>query len=170
HLVQDHDQSKANYGDVAAHPELIDVNFGEGAMASIVAKKDELEKLKAIGYVGNTTTPGGKPAPIRADWLHCNAVSYNPDFDQIMLSSPEFNEIWIIDHGMTTAQAAGHKGGRYGRGGDLLYRWGNPRAYRAGSTKDQKLFFQHNAQWIPRGLPGEGHMLVFNNGRRRPGR
>ena len=29
HLVQDHDKTKANYGDVAAHPELIDVNFGE---------------------------------------------------------------------------------------------------------------------------------------------
>ena len=168
HLIQDHDQTKANFGDVAAHPELIDVNFGEGTMASIVAKKEELDKLRAIGYV-DSASPGKKPAPVRADWLHTNALSYNADLDQIMLSSPEFNEIWIIDHSTTTAEAAGHTGGRGGKGGDLLYRWGNPRAYRAGTVKDQKLFYQHNAQWIPPGFPGEGHLLVFNNGRRRPG-
>src|SRR5262249_2703132 len=50
HLIQDHDASKANFGDVGAHPELIDVNFGEGAIASIVANKEELKKLVAIGY------------------------------------------------------------------------------------------------------------------------
>src|SRR5262249_45004722 len=33
----------------------------------------------------------------------------------------------------------------------------------------QRLFNQHNAHWIPKGLPGEGHLLVFNNGGRRPG-
>jgi hypothetical protein len=166
HLIQDHDPSKANYGDVPAHPELIDVNFGEGAMASIVAKKEELDKLRAIGYIGTTT---GKPARVQPDWLHCNAVAYNPDFDQILLNSPEFNEFWIIDHSTTTAEAASHTGGRSGKGGDLLYRWGNPRAYRVGTVKDQKLFYQHNAHWIPKGYPGAGNVLVFNNGRRRPG-
>jgi hypothetical protein len=168
HLIQDHDSTKANYGDVAAHPELVDVNFGEGVLASIVAKKDELDKLRAIGYIGSTS-PGTKPARIQPDWLHVNAVAYNPDFDQIMLSSPELNEIWIIDHSTSPAEAAGHSGGRSGKGGDLLYRWGNPRAYRAGTVKDQKLFYQHNAQWIPKGHPGEGHLLVFNNGKRRTG-
>jgi hypothetical protein len=168
HLIQDHDSTKANFGDVATHPELIDVNFGEGVLASIVAKKEELDKLRAIGYVGSTT-PGAKPGPVRADWMHVNAVSYHPEFDQVLLSSPEFNEFWIIDHSTTTAEAAGHQGGRSGKGGDLLYRWGNPRAYRAGTVKDQKLFYQHNVHWIPKGYPGEGHILVFNNGRRRPG-
>lgn len=168
HLVQDHDSSKANFGDVSAHPELIDLNFGEGTIASIIAKPEERKKLEDLGYIG-ASTPGRKPAPVRADWLHVNAVAYHPEFDQIMLSSPEFNEIWIIDHSTTTAEAASHKGGRYGQGGDLLYRWGNPRAYRAGTVKDQKLFYQHNAHWIPKGLPGEGHLLVFNNGTKRPG-
>ena len=64
HLIQDHDSSKANFGDVAAHPELVDVNFGEGAIAAIVAKPEELEKLKSIGYVGSTS-PNKKPAPVR---------------------------------------------------------------------------------------------------------
>ncbi len=168
HLIQDHDRSQANFGDVAAHPERVDVNFGEGTIAAIVAKKGELEKLRAIGYVGSAR-PNRKPAPVRADWMHSNAVAYNAELDQVLLNVLEFNEFWIIDHGTTTAQAAGHKGGKYGRGGDLLYRWGNPRAYRAGTTKDQKLFGQHNTHWIPKGHPGEGHVLIFNNGQRRTG-
>jgi hypothetical protein len=166
HLVQDHDRAKKNYGKVRAHPELIDINFGEGTIASIVAKKDELAKLKAI--YGINWAPG-KPAPAHPDWLHCNAVAYHPELDQILVSSPEFSEFWIIDHSTTTAEAASHQGGKSGKGGDLLYRWGNPRAYRAGTARDQKLFYQHNAHWIPKGYPGAGHILVFNNGRRRPG-
>jgi len=168
HLIQDNDSSKANYGNVGAHPELVDVNFGEGAIASIVAKKAELEKLKSIGYVGSAS-PGQKPAPVRADWMHSNAVAYNAELDQVLLNVLEFNEFWIIDHSTTTAEAAGHTGGKHGKGGDLLYRWGNPRAYRAGTAKEQKLFGQHNTHWIPKGYPGEGHLLIFNNGRRRIG-
>ena len=96
-------------------------------------------------------------------------MAYNADLDQIAVSVWTFSEFWIIDHSTTTAEAASHKGGRSGKGGDLLYRWGNPRAYRAGTKADQKLFRQHNAHWIPKGLPGAGHMLVFNNGGDRPG-
>jgi hypothetical protein len=91
-------------------------------------------------------------------------VAYNADLDQIALSSPSFSEIWIIDHSTTTAEAKGHTGGRAGKGGDILYRWGNPRAYKNGTTSDRRLFFQHNIQWIAKGLPGAGHLLVFNNG------
>jgi hypothetical protein len=104
-----------------------------------------------------------------ADWTHFNAVAYNSELDQIMVSVHAFSEFWIIDHSTTTAEAASHKGGRGGKGGDLLYRWGNPRAYRSGSKLEQRLFSQHNAHWITPGLPGEGHVLVFNNGSGRPG-
>jgi Spy/CpxP family protein refolding chaperone len=164
HLVQDFDKSKANYGNVAEHPELVNLNYGEDALAPIAATKDGAEKLKSIGYVG-TNTGGRRGNP---DWTHCNGVSYNPDLDQISISVHGFSEFWIIDHSTSKAEAAGHRGGKSDKGGDLLYRWGNPRAYRAGTKADQKLFAQHNAHWIPKGLPGAGHILVFNNGSGRP--
>jgi hypothetical protein len=94
------------------------------------------------------------------DWLHANAVAYNAELDQIVLSVHNFSELWVIDHSTTTEQAAGPAG-------DLLYRWGNPEAYGAGTTDDRQLFLQHDAHWIADGLPGAGHILVFNNG---PGR
>jgi Arylsulfotransferase (ASST) len=188
HVVQDHDSTKDNYGDVAKHPELVDINFAESSMgpppgppgqgpdtkkagpprdpAKDAVKKAEAEKLKTIGYVG---TPQQRSQRVNPDWTHVNSVDYNAELDQIVISVHEFSEIWVIDHSTTTAEAAGHKGGRSGKGGDLLYRWGNPRAYRAGTKADQTLFAQHNAQWIPGGLPGEGHLLVFNNGGNRPG-
>src|SRR5262249_61460698 len=80
-----------------------------------------------------------------------------------------YSKFWTRAHSTTPAEAPSHKGGRSGKGGDLLYRWGNPRTYLAGTEKDQKLFRQHNAHWIPKGHPGEGNLLVFNNGSGRPG-
>ncbi|HIG99622.1 MAG TPA: hypothetical protein HA258_03470 [Thermoplasmata archaeon] len=103
------------------------------------------------------------------DWLHTNSVDYNEQFDQILLSVHNFNEIWVIDHSTTTEEATGHTGGTSGKGGDLLYRWGNPDAYRAGDSTDQKFYGQHDATWIRPGCPGEGNILVFNNGAGRPG-
>ena len=131
HIIQDYDTQSPNYGVVADHPELIDLNF------RILPK---------------------------ADWTHTNFLDYHPRLDQIMLSVRHFSEIWIIDHSTTTAQAAGHRGGNSGRGGDLLYRWGNPRAWQAGDYADQRLFLQHNAHWIKPGIPGVGNVLLFNNG------
>ena len=68
HLIHDHDSSKANFGDVAAHPELVDVNLHNlkgQSRAIIVMKRTKLEKLKSIGYVASTS-PNKKPAPVRA--------------------------------------------------------------------------------------------------------
>ena len=89
-----------------------------------------------------------------AFWNHGNSIAYNAELDQIVLSARGCNEIWVIDHSTTTEEAAGHSGGRSGKGGDLLYRWGNPAAYRRGTADDRQLFQQHDAQWIPEGYPG----------------
>ncbi len=139
HLIQDFDPAKENYGVVRDHSELIDINFGE-------------------------TNPNGNDD----DWLHANSLDYNPATDQIMVTVRQFSELWVIDHSTATAEAATHRGGSSGKGGDLLYRWGNPASYRAGGQQDQQLFVPHDAQWITPGLPGEGNVLIFNNGVGRP--
>ena len=139
HLVQDYDPTKANFGPVADHPELIDINYN----------------LRQV---------------VRTAWMHANSLDYNPELDQILFSPRNLSEIWIIDHSTTTAEAAGPSGGNSGRGGDLLYRWGNPQAYRAGTFADQQLFWQHHPHWIPEGLPGAGNILIFNNGAEYAGR
>ncbi|MBN1820130.1 MAG: DUF1566 domain-containing protein [Prolixibacteraceae bacterium] len=95
-----------------------------------------------------------------ADWIHLNAIDYNEELDQIMVTSRNFSEIWIINHNTTSAEASGNAG-------DLLYRWGNPQTYGRGTGSDQKLFGCHDGQWITKGLPGENDILVFNNGRGR---
>ncbi len=104
-----------------------------------------------------------------ADWLHANGIDYNADLDQIVISLRNIGEIWIIDHSTSVAEAAGRSGGNAGRGGDLLYRWGNPQVYGAGGAGDQQLFGQHDAQWIDSNYPGGGNILVFNNGQGRTG-
>jgi hypothetical protein len=135
HLIQDHDSSKANYGDVAAHPEKIDINLN--------------------------------PRP-RTDWMHTNGIDYNPELDQIVLSARSFNEIIVIDHSPSSKAASSSSDGRAGQGGDILFRWGNPANYRAGSPEDMTLFQQHDARWVQAGHPGAGNITIFNNGTNRP--
>ena len=140
HLIQDFDPAQDNFDVVGDHPELIDINFGE---TSFTSNADH-------------------------DWLHANSVDYNAELDQIVISLRQFSELWIIDHSTTTEEAASHSGGTSERGGDILYRWGHPQAYRSGSAEDRQLFLQHDVQWIAPGLPGEGNLLMFNNGVARP--
>jgi hypothetical protein len=162
HLVQDLDPDLDSYGDVSAHPELIDIN---GDHRRVRFTDEVIRRLRALGYLVGRPSSGD----LEADLLHTNAIDYNPRLDQILLSAHRFNEVWVIDHSTSTQEAAGHAGGRASRGGDLLYRWGNPQAYDRGSQDDQRLYAHHDARWIPDGLPGAGNMLVFNNGYGRPG-
>ncbi len=135
HLIQDVDAGLPNYGVVAEHPELIDINYG------------------SVG-------------PALGDWIHANAIDYHPEPDQILFSSKPMNEFYMIDHSTTTEEAAGHTGGNSGRGGDILYRWGNPQVYDRGDASDQYYYVVHSANWIDEGLPGAGNILTFNNGDR----
>ena len=113
-------------------------------------------QLLDINFLG---TSAGK-----ANWMHINSMQYYEDLDQIVLSSRQLNEIYIIDHSTTTAEASTNSGGTYGKGGDLLYRWGNPIAYGRGTVNDQQLFGQHYPYFIPEGLTDAGKIMVFNNG------
>ena len=102
-----------------------------------------------------------------SDWIHLNSIDYNVALDQILVSSRVLNEIWVIDHSTSSAEAASHSGGNSGKGGDFLFRWGNPLAYNTGTST--QFFGQHNAQWIQTGLPYENQIMVFNNGNGRTG-
>ena len=102
----------------------------------------------------------------RQDIHHINAIDYNPELDQILVSVRNFNELWIIDHSTTTEQAATHSGGNSGKGGDLLWRWGNPASYKRGTVDDQKLFRPHYSSWVSsEELNGEfgTSITVYNN-------
>ena len=140
HLVQDHDASKDNYGVVADHPELMDINVPAGG-----------------GGPG-----GGGPGGGSGDWFHVNGIDYNPELDQIVFSSRFLHEVYIIDHSTTTAEAATHSGGNAGMGGDFLYRWGNPSNY---NTTGTQVFPEavHDVRWIKPGRPYAGYLQVFNN-------
>jgi hypothetical protein len=146
---------------VAEHPELLDINAD---LRRQPATEEEMKNMQALGYIADRPTAGQR----NADWLHTNAIDYNPQLDQIALSSPHLSEIWIIDHSTTGDEATGHEGGITGKGGDLLWRWGNPANHGAGLTSDRQLFGQHDVRWVPEGLPGAGHLTVFNNGGGRP--
>lgn len=142
HYIQDFDASKQNYGVIAEHPELFNINLPELTSSNSNATRD---------------------------WNHFNSIDYNESLDQILISVRNSDEIWIIDHSTTTAEAASHEGGLYGRGGDILYRWGNASAYERGAVNEQKLFGQHGAHWIRDGLTDAGKIMLFNNGNGRPG-
>jgi len=100
------------------------------------------------------------------DWNHCNALDYNPELDQIIINSRNFGEFWIIDHSTTIQESASNEGGKYGKGGDILYRWGNPANYQLGGPEDQVFSGQHASYWIEYGVDKD-KIMVFNNGTNR---
>lgn len=157
HMIQDFDPGKDNFGEVAAHPELLDINAGRPLPPRITP--DSMDQLHAAGRAWRNQTAYNRGS----DVYHVNAINYNEELDQIAFSSQTLSEIFIIDHSTTTEEAAGHTGGRWGKGGDFLYRWGNPRNYRMGDSTDQQLFGQHDVRWIDKGKPGAGHLTVYNN-------
>lgn len=174
HLVQDHDASLPHFGDPAAHPERIDVNIGAARMEQPEtederrAREEQLRHLRALGYVdGEQDEHGARDdgqGRRAADWMHTNSVDYDAELDLIVISARNFSEVFVIDHSTTTEQAAGSQGGRYGRGGDLLWRWGNPA--NLGQARPRTLFGQHDACWTRDGE--QVALSVFNNGEGRP--
>ena len=148
HLIQDVDAAKANY-------------VGAG--------------LGISNYPGrlNCNITG---MPVQKDWLHCNGIDYNPALDQIAINSVR-GECYVIDHGNTFI--AGNPTNSIAlaasSAGDFLYRFGDPARYNQGNppslftnwtvstTGNKQMGGAHHISWIPEGLPGAGHFLVFNN-------
>lgn len=149
HVIQDLDAAKANY-------------VGEG---------------KTIAdYPGriNINLPG---RPLRRDWLHCNAVDYNAELGQVVTSSVQ-GEIYVIEHDKTfiAGDPQASIKAAAGPAGDFLYRFGDPARYGQGdpprilenwdssTSGDKQIGGCHDVHWIRPGLPGAGHLVVFNNG------
>ncbi|MBI5684565.1 MAG: aryl-sulfate sulfotransferase [Verrucomicrobia bacterium] len=149
HVVQDLDPSKPNHvgagKTVADHPGRININM-----------------------------PG---RPLKRDWLHCNSMDYNAESGHIVINSVQ-GELYVVDHDGTfvagdpkasIAKAAGPAG-------DFLYRFGDPARYAQGdpprvlenwdnaTTGHKQMGGSHDVHWIRPGLPGPGHIMVFNNG------
>jgi len=99
------------------------------------------------------------------DWFHMNGIDYNEALDQIIVSSHMMNEVYVIDHSTTTVEASTHTGGNSGKGGDFLYRWGNPAAYGLSGTGNNSGFnVVHDAHWVPASNPSwPNYLCVYNN-------
>ena len=94
-----------------------------------------------------------------ADWLHINSLSYlgeNQWYDNgderfhpenVMFSAREANIIGIIN-----------------REGNIVWRIGPDYTDTRELSELGQIIGQHNPHLIPKGLPGEGNLLVFDNG------
>ncbi len=168
HLIQDREPGLPNFGVVADEPGRLDLNaLADDGGGRPGLTEEEQGELRRLGYLGSSSDDahpaGGRIEGPIGDWNHVNSVDYHAGLDQLLLSSHNQHEVWIIDHGTTTEEAAGSSGGRRGRGGDFLWRWGNPRAWKAGDASDQQLFGQHDARWIADGRSVDECVLLFNN-------
>lgn len=89
-----------------------------------------------------------------SDWVHINAVRYVPETNQVIISSRNFGEVFIIDKAT----------------GKITYRWGNPTTHDPKAVipsfvrdGDQELFGPHDITWL-----GDGKVMIFDNGWNRP--
>lgn len=128
------------------------------------------------GFPGriNINMPGH---PLKRDWLHCNSMDYDPESGHVVINSVQ-GELYVIDHDGTFV--AGDPKASIARAaspaGDILYRFGDPARYAQGdpprvlenwdnaTSGHKQMGGAHDVHWVRTGLPGAGHIMVFNNG------
>jgi hypothetical protein len=115
--------------------------------------------------------------PLKRDWLHCNSLDYNAETGHLVINSVQ-GELYVVDHDGTFAAGDPQAGitKAAGAAGDFLYRFGDPARYAQGdpprvlenwdsaTSGHKQMGGAHDAHWIRPGLPGAGHLMVFNNG------
>ena len=96
---------------------------------------------------------------VSGDWMHANGIVYDQSRDLIFMTVNFYDEVWVINHSTTIAQASTSLGGNYAVGGDLVYRFGNPATY--GSETPPIFDRVHHPNFS-----NEAHtqMLFFSNG------
>ena len=141
----------------------------------------------ALNYVGANNTVADYPGRLDINWgvvsrdyIHLNAIDYNPASGHLAISSNRTNEIYIVDHDSTFVAGNPEESLRLAasEAGDFLYRFGNPAIYGQGDNPyyakqswsleefsgHMQMGGNHDIQWIKDGLPGAGNLLLFNNG------
>jgi len=93
------------------------------------------------------------------DWMHANGITYDHKRDLIFMTVNFYDEVWVIDHSTTPAQASTPLGGNYAVGGDLVYRFGNPATY--GSDTPPIFDRVHHPNFSN---DAHSKMLFFSNG------
>ena len=95
-------------------------------------------------------TPKRSPVQAGPDWTHFNGVSYNPNTDQVALTSRNLGEVYIIDK----------------KTGNIVSRWGNLANYGEGKFPsgyyddgDTELFGPHAPDWT-----SDTTVSIFDNG------
>lgn len=101
--------------------------------------------------------------PGNGDVMHANGIDYDSSKDVIYVSVNFYSEVWTIDHSTNTVESSLSTGGNYNKGGDLIYRFGNPEAYN-NTAGERILHRNHFPNLLENGVPGAGHILIFNNG------
>jgi len=118
---------------------------------------DAREALQTVQVVMPGLLGGGADV---TDWLHTNSISYvgpNRWWDagdarfhpgNIIADSRSANILWIIEKAT----------------GEIVWKVGPDYSLGRPEWKLGQMIGQHHAHVIPRGLPGEGNILVFDNG------
>ena len=176
HLVQDFDKTKANYGDVAEHPELVDINFGEDELPVRDRRqakdgKDKDAKAKD-GQVRPTTSRRSQARPAHRSGLHPRQRRRLQ-----RRARPDRRERHglqrVLDH------RPRHDDRRGGRPHRRPQRQGAATCSTAGATRGPIAPARRRTgssspsttpTGSPRAFPATGHLLVFNNGGEPAGR
>ena len=137
HIIQDKFENLPNYGNINNNPNKININY-------------------------SVENPPGGNFFASGDIMHANGLDYDENNDLIYLSVNYYDEVWVIDHSTTTNEAASSEGGNFNKGGDLVYRFGNPNTYN--SLGDKIFDKQHFPNLLENGVVGEGNILIYANG------
>ena len=92
-----------------------------------------------------------------SDWFHVNSIDYNDDTGQVVINQKHWSQFIVIDHDKTFVSAtdfAANAAAAAGPDGDLIYRFGAPASYNAGTSPgfmtegDNQMYGSHNIQYI----------------------
>jgi len=160
-LLTHTDRMQPNVADVMLEDDRLIELSPDGRIAWEWVASDHIDELgfaadarKAIKVAGTFNSARGS-----FDWLHVNSATYvgpNRWFDQgdrrfapnnVLISSREASLLAIV-----------------GRDGSIVWQLGPDFSQTKELRAIRQIIGQHHAHLIPKGLPGAGHLLVFDNG------